>query len=368
MPARVGGVRFTQASLVRSFAVAVAIGSAAPRLAAAQVDSTPLPSNDDGARATNADAAWNARLAAAWKLGFAKEWTGARARFDSLHREQPRAIEPVIGLGYVARGQGRYGTARDRFREALALDSTSTKARELLHDTEWERPSSLRLEAGSTDARGSLTSTWGALAEIPATQRLSFTGRFALLGGGDAFQGIFLNPESGGVRQWVASAGVIAQASDRLTMTVRGDRWTSSNDTTQTFVWLDGALKASDRIIAHLNARPIAAGDGEPQFGGGVEYTVRQTQVLKLDFSQGIRQAEFDARTVVRAFYNVDPSRTISYRAGIVGDIDHRFGAATVVGTLTWFARPTLGIRTELSDREGKFAKRSGTAGLVIRW
>jgi hypothetical protein len=147
-------------------------------------------------------------------------------------------------------------------------------------------------------------------------------------------------------------------------------RFAASRATTsdRSRLWLDGAWKASDRIIAHVNARPIAAGDGEPQFGGGVEYTVHQSHVLTLDFSQGIRQAEFDARTVARAFYNVDPGRAISYRAGITGDIDHRFGAATAVGTFAWFARPTLGIRTELSDREGKFAKRSATAGLVIRW
>jgi len=139
-------------------------------------------------------------------------------------------------------------------------------------------------------------------------------------------------------------------------------------DTAQTYIYFDGALETSDRIVVHATASPIAARNGAPQFGCGVDYTLRRAQVLTVDFSQGIRQAEFDARTVAHASFAADPSRSITYEVGVIRDIDRRFSATTGSAALTWYARPTFGVRTELSDREGRFAQRSATAVIVLRW
>jgi len=362
------GLRLTRASLVRLTAAAVAAALLiAPRCAVAQSDPAPSPAPSEHS-SEETRTTWAGRVKAAWDLSDDHKWKDAEARFDALHHERPDAVDPLIGLGVVARGEGRYGVARQRFREALAIDSTSEKAKKLLKDAEWDRPLTLELEAGSSATQGSVTGTSGANAVVPVNPTLSLTGRMEIVGGGDAIRGVFLNPASAAVRQYVVSAGVIARPTESLTLTARGERWMPLGDTAQNYLYLEGALETSDHLVVHATASPIAARNGSPQFGGAVEYTVRRSQVLGFEFSQGIRQAEFDARTVAHVSYAVDPSRSIAYEVGVVRDIDRRFSATTGIGSFTWYARPAFGIHSEVSDREGQFASRSATAGIVLRW
>lgn len=339
---------------------------AGARSLTAQTDST-SETGRHPVRSEISDTTWRPRLAAARRLCVEKRWHEAESRFDSLHREHPESAEPIIGLGIAARGQRRYADARRRFSDAVALDSTSQEARDRLADAEWDLPRKVHLDAGSSGASGDVTSTWSASAEIPATPKLSLTGRLAVVGNGDAVRGIFVNPAGRANRQYVESLGFIASPLESATLTAEGERW-ASNDTTQSFLWLELEIKASEQLAARAMASPLATADGSPQVGIGLDYTLSSTRTVTVEFLQDIREAEFDARTIVRVSLATTPSKRWTYEAGLVRDIDRRFTAMTAIGNLTWYTRPTLGVRGEVSIRRGSSPQQSANAGIVIRW
>jgi hypothetical protein len=310
------------------------------------------------------DSTWGRRTAAAWTSAWAKEWTAADSAFRALHREYPDALEAMIGLGFVARGSGHLDDARRWYRAALAAESSADVARQL-SEVEWQRPFVLDLGTGSTTRGGARQSDWSASVVSPVTSRLALTARVGVLGGGDPLRGIFLDSAAGGgVRAVVVGGGGVFRPDDRLSLSARLERWSSSN-VSDTYLWLDAAMRLTGRVTAHLAGRPVSGRTSAARAGGGVDILAGDHE-LSLDVMQGLRAAPFEARTALRLFDAVT-LRRLAWRAGLVRELDPRLSATTGVVSGTWFATPTLGVRSEASVRRGAFAQSSIGAGLVVR-
>jgi hypothetical protein len=316
---------------------------------------------------TPSDSAWAARLTTAWQRAWSRDWSAADETFTELHRERPRAIEPILGLGFVARAEGRASDARRWYAEALAIDPSSSEARDQLTVAQWDRPFSVDLYAGGTRAPGVTTSTWSATAVAPLGPRFTATTRVGVIGGGDPLRGIFLDSTSGGgVRATVISLGGAARLSNDLTLTARGEHW-SAGGPDQQFLWVDGAVRVSSDLTLHLATRPVSGSTGATQLGGGFDYAFGTKQIVSFDVMRGTRAAPFEARTIARGFLTATANVRTLIRLGAVRDIDSRLGATTGVASATWFARPELGVRGELSVRRGAFEQTSLGAAVVVR-
>lgn len=314
------------------------------------------------------DRTWGARTRAAWELAWARHWNAAREAFEQLRRDQPDALEPRLGLAFVARGSGRYAEARRWYNEALALEPESRDVRDQLEAARWDRPAMLDLAAGSTTANGARTSDWSASAVIPVDPRLSLTARAGALGAGDPIRGIFLDSASGGgVRATVASVGAVVRPVERVTAVARFERWSAGGSSEQ-YLWLDGAVRASDRVTAHATLRPMSGRNGATQVGAAADVLVATGHVITGEFVRGLEAAPFEARSQVRGFYQITPNVRSAVRLGVVRDIDPNLSATTGAAAATWYVTPTMGVRAEATTRSGAFARNSVGLGLIIRW
>lgn len=314
------------------------------------------------------DSTWGRRTHAAWEQAWGQHWGAARDAFERLRAEQPDALEPRLGLAFVARGRGQYDEARAWYARALAVDPSNADVRAQAEAARWDRAGLVDLSAGSTSANGARTSDWSAAVVLPVDPRLSLTARAGALGGGDPIRGIFLDSaRGGGVLATVVSGGAVVRPLEVLTLSGRFDRW-SAGGTTEQFLWLDGAVRLTDRVTAHGTLRPVSGRTGSTQVGGAVDLAVATGHVLTTEFVHGIDAAPFEARSQVREFYQYTPSVRASVRAGVVRDIDPRLSATTGALAGTWYLTPATGIRAEGTTRSGAFARSSAGVGLVLRW
>jgi hypothetical protein len=99
------------------------------------------------------DRRWGPRVAAAWQAAFARHDADARRAFETLHRDQPQAVEPMLGLGFVARATNDRAAARRWFRAALEVEPNSESAKEQLTAMEWDRPTYVAASGGSAPPR-----------------------------------------------------------------------------------------------------------------------------------------------------------------------------------------------------------------------
>ena len=311
------------------------------------------------------DTTWGPRARAAWDLALARHYSDARQRFELLHREQPDAVDPQLGLAFVARGEGRISDARRWLREAYTAESTADIAAQL-EAAEWDRPGALELLGGATHAGGRTTSDWSVGAVVPVDPRVALTGRAGAIGGGDPLRGIFLD-SIGAAQARMVSGGVVVRPIDGTTLTGRFERWTSTGRS-QNFLFLDLAQRLGSVVTAHVGARPQSGSFGSPQVSGGLDFLVAPGQVATIEASQGIRGTPFEARTQVRAFYLFAPSVRASMRLGVIRDVDPSISATAGVASGSVFINPHTGIRLELLARRGSFERSSADAGFVLRW
>lgn len=313
------------------------------------------------------DTTWGRRTTAAWQRAFARDWRPARDAFGALLREQPDALEPRLGLAFVARATGEYAEARRWLRSAHDLDPSSVPVREQLEAAEWDRPSRADISVGATDASGTTTSDWSLSAGVPVGGGVSVDARAGVLGGGDPIRGILFDSTHGGrVRATVVSAGAVLRLT-AATLGLRADRWSSPN-ITSTFVTFFAGVPVANAFTLRAGGRTVTGPTSAPQVSIGADVRISAHAVLSVDGSQGVRDAVFDARTHVGVFGQLTPTVRETFRLGLLRDIDSRLGATTAVASGTHFFRPTLGVHLDLAVRTGAFARRSVGTGVTVRW
>lgn len=305
-------------------------------------------------------------MTAAWQRAFARDWSAAAAAFDALHREQSDAIEPLIGQGFVARGAGDRAAARRFFRDALALDPTSTDARTQLAAAEWDRPGLVEIGGGAQRFGGATKATVVGTAVMPINGVVAITAGGGVFGGGDALRGIFLDSTSAGVRTTMITGGAVVRPIDNLTLTARAETWTGAGNT-DTFLWTDAAVRLGSALAAHAGVRPVSGRNDAARASAGIDLVPVTNGLVSVDVSQGVHSSPFEARTIVRAFAGV-PAGRVPVRFGIVRDVDPSISATTGAASIGWFATPMTGVRLDLSRRSGAFAQTSAGLSLVLRW
>jgi hypothetical protein len=314
-----------------------------------------------------ADSTWGRRMAAAWRLAFARDWSGANQRFGALRAEQPDAVEPLIGLGFVARGAGDPATARNYFRDALALDPTSTDAKTQLDAADWDRPGRGEVGGGAQRFGGATKSTAAAGVVVPLNPVATLTAGGGVLSGGDPLRGIFLDSTGAGTRTTMVSGGAVFTPLFGLTLNARAEYW-SGGGKSQTFVWTEAAVRMSSIASIHAGARPVSGENGAARLIGGVDVVPVEHGLLSVDVSQGVHAAPFEARTIVRGFATATPDQRTTLRAALVRDVDPNLSATTGAASIAWLATPTIGFRVDYSQRSGAFAQTSAGVALLFRW
>jgi hypothetical protein len=310
------------------------------------------------------DTTWGRRSAAAWQLAFDRRYGDAQARFQALHVERPAAVDPLLGLAFVARVEGRRSDARRWMRAAYAVEPSETIGQQLVA-TDYDRATSFDLSAGAATASGTTTSEWSAGVVAWLDPRFAVVARAAAIGAGDPIRGIFLDSANGS-RARMFSGGVVVRPIDGTTLGARFEHWTSTGRD-ENYVYLDAAQRLSDNFVVHVDGRPVSGVFGAPQIGGGVDIVFIPSQIVTLGVQQGLRGTAFEPRTQASLFYIMTPSARGSVRVGAIRDIDPVNSATTGVVSGTWFATPTTGVRLELSARRGTFERSSVDVGLVLR-
>jgi hypothetical protein len=313
------------------------------------------------------DRNWGPRVQGAWQRAFALDWNEANALFEALHRDQPDAVEPVIGLGFVARGRGRFADARRHFRDALALDSTSVDARDQLAAAEWDRPGRFEVGGGAQRFNGETKTTASVVAVVPITPAFTVTAGGGVFGAGDPLRGIFVDSINGASRTTMVSGGVVVKAGPRVTFGARGERWAGGGNT-ETFAWGEAALRLTTSASIRAGVRPVAGDNGATQIVGGVDLAPTPKALVSVDVTQGTEPAPFEARTIARLFVTALPNNRTTLRAAVVRDIDDDLSATTLGAAITWLATPARGVRIDVSNRTGAFAQTLGSISLLLRW
>jgi hypothetical protein len=313
------------------------------------------------------DRLWGPRVQAAWQRAFALDWKVADSLFAALHRDQPEAVEPVIGLGFVARGAGRFADARRLFRDALALDSTSVDARDQLAAAEWDRPGRVEVSGGAQRFNGETKTTANVTTVVPITPTFTITAGGGVFGAGDPLRGIFVDSAIGASRTTMVSGGVVVKAGQRVTLGARGERWAGGGNT-ETFAWGEAALRLSTKASIRAGVRPVAGDNGATQVIGGVDLSPSAKALVSVDVTQGTEPAPFEARTIARLFVTALPDRRTTLRAAFVRDLGNDLSATTLGASIAWLATPTRGVRIDASNRTGAFAQTLGSISLLVRW
>ena len=336
----------------------------APSELAAQAASTESP---ERIHPEMVDKTWGTRTRAAWERAWARDWDSARTAFGVLRRQQPAAVEPRLGMAFVARGQGRLAEARRWYRLALDAEPSNADIARQLEVAEWDRPGRVELSGVSTRVNGARAADWSAAMVVPITPRASITGRLGELGTGDPLRGIFFDPATGGTGATFVGAGVVARLSDRFTGAARIERWSSAG-AAEEFAWVDAAWRLTDRLTVHALGRPLGGNTGAAQLGVAADVRVAGTQVASAEITHGVRAAPFEGRTQVRLFYEAAPDYRWVIRGGVIRDIDPRLAATTETLALSRYLSPYFGARVEAVNRTGAYARTSAGLSLIVRW
>jgi hypothetical protein len=345
------------------------ISAASARRADAQA-----PASDPRVHPELVDSTWGRRTLAVWQIAWAGHWAAAEQGFAALQREQPNAIEPLLGRGFVARGTGHFEEARGWYRAALAHDSSLTAAKTELAALEWEEPSSLEVTTGAA-----AIASVGAVPGVTAVEAdvnlaavinpsLTVLARLGALESGDPSEGVVLSADSSlSARTSVVGAGVVVHPTSALWLTPRMEEWFTAG-TRETFAWLDGAVRIAPWVTLLAGVRPISGSTGATQFSGGADFVVADRQTLTLVAARGVTASPLEAREQVRAFWQRAPASPFGFRLGLIRDIDPLLSATTAIASGTAMVTPTRGFRLELSTRSGAYARQSVTAGVIARW
>jgi hypothetical protein len=313
------------------------------------------------------DTTWGRRVMAAWQLAWASRWIEARQAFGALHEEQPEAVEPMTGLGLVARGLGRLREARNWYGIALLAEPSSADNRRERDLLEWQRPASIEIETGSTRVNGVATTDLSTTLVLPLWPEFELLARAGMLGAGEPLVGILPNAALPGTRSTVLGIGAVIRPSGNVTLTPRLEEWTTGPRHDR-FLWLDGAIPLSIHFTALLGVRPLSGSTGAAQVSAGANLVIDARQVLTMQGVAGTRAAPFEARDELRAFYALTPTLRESFRIGLVRDLDPALSATTGVGSASYAITPWLVVRGDLSVRTGAFARKSFGLALVDRW
>jgi len=311
------------------------------------------------------DRLWGPRVAAAWQAAFARHDADARHAFEALHRDQPQAVEPMLGLGFVARATNDRVAARRWFRAALEVEPNSESAREQLTAMEWDRPTYVAASGGSARSSGKSTGTWAAGGNVWIDPIWSLNAGIGQVGAGDPIRGIFLDSANGGgANATYVSAGVVARPVARTTLSALATRWIS-HDQRDDYLYLEAARLITPTITGRIGARPIS-GVGAPQVSAGIDAAVAPAQIATLEFVQGTRGAPFEARSTIRGYYNYAP-RAELLRLGLIREFGPANSATTAVASFTHYFQPRFGVIVGGTDRWGAFARTSFELGAVYR-
>lgn len=313
------------------------------------------------------DSTWGRRVTAAWQLVWASHWVEARGAFGALHEEQPAAVEPMTGLGLVARGLGRLREARSWYGRALVAEPTSAGNRRQLDLLQWERPASIEVEAGATHVNGVPTTDFSTTLVLPLRPEVELLARAGTLGAGEPRVGVVPNAAQPGTRSTVLGIGAVIRPSGDLTLTPRLEEWTTG-PRHDLFLWLDGAFPLSTHVTALLGVRPLSGSTGAVQASAGANLVISTGQVLTVQGVAGAHATPFEARDELRAFYAMTPTLRESFRIGLVRDLDPALSATTGVGSASYAITPWLVVRADLSARAGAFARNSLGLALIDRW
>jgi hypothetical protein len=313
------------------------------------------------------DSTWGRRVTAAWQLVRASRWVEARRAFGALHEEQPAAVEPMTGMGLVARGLGRLREARRWYGLALVAEPTSADNRRELDLLEWQRPASIEIETGATHANGVATTDLSTTLVLPLRPEVELLARAGMLGAGEPLVGIFPNAAQPGTRSTVLGIGAVIRPPGDVTLTPRLEEWTTG-PRHDLFLWVDGALPLFSHVTALLGIRPLSGSTGATQASAGVDLVIGAGQVLTMQGVAGTHATPFEARDELRAFYALTPTRREAFRIGLVRDLDPALSATTGVGSASYAMTPWLVVRADLSVRTGAFARNSLGLALIDRW
>ncbi|HXT18794.1 MAG TPA: hypothetical protein VN706_24425 [Gemmatimonadaceae bacterium] len=337
--------------------------------------SAQTPASDPRVHPELVDSTWGPRTLAVWEIAWAGDWERADEGFAALQREEPDAIEPLLGRGFVARGVGRLSEARAWYRAALAHEPSLAEARSALALLAWERPWSLDVSGGGAriDAPGR---PGGAVTGVEGN--IEFTGeltsvvtvlaRVGALAAGDPTEGVVLRADPlASTRASVVGAGVVVHPTTALWMTARMEEWSTPQERA-TFLWTDAAYRLASRVTLLAGIRPISGANGATQFSLGAATAIADRQTLTLVATRGVEPSPLEARGQLRAFWERAPARPFAIRLGVVRDLDDRLSATTAVAGATAMITPWEGLRVELASRTGAYSRRSMAVGLIVRW
>lgn len=351
--------RFLSRTLRRSpLVVIVLVAVVSVRRAGAQVDNGRVKTHPE-----LVDRTWGSRVDSAYKLAFAHRYGAARAAFEALRRDQPQAVAPMVGLGFVDRAEGKRASARAWFRRALAADPSYTDASTQLALLDWDRPTTITGLIGLVSANGTQTSEWSAAASAPVDPQWTLNAGLGQLGAGDPIRGIFLDSASG--RATFVSGGAVFRPRPTTTLAATFTRWMSSSSG-DNYLYLEAGQQVSSVFTIRVGARPVY-GIGAPQLSIGLDASNGDGGVATLEFVQATRQAPFEARSAVRGYYTFTPTRRDYLRGGVIREFGARNQATTLIATAIHYFVPAFGAQLSAADRQGAFARRSVDVGVVYR-
>lgn len=333
------------------------------------------------------DPTWGGRMTSAWHLAWAQRWREAEASFSALRSEQPDAMEPLVGLAFVARAQTHYGEARQYYAEALARDSTSADVHRQALATTWERSGWFDVRMGRTffPGTGGAPLVSGHLAATLSPQLVvlgraaSFAGGAPFdVGGGGPARSIGCSSAGEGppaasmapmnTRASVYEVGAAMHPSASVWLTPRLERWSAASGE-DVLGWVDGAYKPGDNFTVLGGVRPLDGRLGAPQVSAGAEIAVnRAGDVLTVYGAHGLRATCVESRDFFRAFFTGAPVRRMRYQLMLAEERGPPFSAMVVAASATFLTSPTRGLRADVSRRTGAFAQTTISSGVVMRW
>jgi hypothetical protein len=334
--------------------------------------STPAaPSADPRVHPELADSTWGPRMRSAWSAAWAGRWHDAEAAFSALHDEQPDAMEPYVGLGFIARAGMRYDAARQYFAEALAREPAASDVRRQALALRWDRPGSAELRVGAAAPPGGAPSALASINVVaPLTPSLSLLLRAGSFGFDDPreLSGPRVDTGTTSRRAQVLGGGAILHPTASLWITPRLEWWSTPEG--GLFGWIEGAYKPVGRRFAILGgARPISGHGRSPQVGGGAEVMSEDgSSVLTLYGMHGLRADTLESRDLLRAILTHSTSAAMTYQLATSAELGSPFAATTVSAGVVYLTSPRLGVRTEIASRMGAVPRNSLCTALVVRW
>jgi hypothetical protein len=313
------------------------------------------------------DTTWGPRMQTAWRLAWAGRWSDADEAFSTLRREQPDAMEPYVGLAFVARGQLRFDAARRYYRDALVREPGADDVRRQAEELEWVRPGAVEALIGRSASATTSSDLLSVDVVAPVRRGITLLGRGGAFAAGDPLRA---SPsgraDSAGAT--LVGVGVVLQLTTDLWLTPRIERW-SARGTTNVYGWLDGAYRVAGRLSLLASIRALNGAGGAPMFAGGGEMAItRSGDVFTIYGVHALRPTVWESRNQFRAFFTGAATRRILYRVGGVAERGGTVSAVTLAAGATYLPEPRLGLRVELARRTGFASQQSALVGLVTRW